>query len=101
MVYQYFVATHFTNFTQKERTMTRFVHTELPASHAGANRLENASALLAKSAATFAQRLRNGLSAWQAAREARAEDSKLWEVAYQDARVMSDLSAAMSRHAAA
>jgi hypothetical protein len=37
--------------------------------------------------------------AWSAARKQRIEDEKLWNVALTDARVMADLSRAMSRDA--
>jgi hypothetical protein len=58
-----------------------------------------ALALLAGPARHFARNLRPGLAAWNAARKAQAEDRKLWELACQDARVMSDISAAMARQA--
>jgi len=41
--------------------------------------------------------LRNTLKTWKADRKAFKEDQKLWNVALQDARVMADLSRAMSR----
>jgi hypothetical protein len=59
-----------------------------------------ALALLSGPARHFARSLRPSLAAWSAARKAQDEDRKLWELACQDARVMSDISAAMSRHAA-
>jgi hypothetical protein len=58
-----------------------------------------ALALLAGPARRFARSLRPGLVAWNAARKAQYEDRKLWELACQDARVMADISAAMSRQA--
>jgi hypothetical protein len=58
-----------------------------------------ALALLAGPARHFARNLRSALAAWNAARKAQADDRKLWELACQDARVMADISAAMSRHA--
>lgn len=59
-----------------------------------------ALALLAAPARRFARSLRPSLSVWNAARRAHAQDRQLWDLACQDARVMSDISAAMSRQAA-
>jgi hypothetical protein len=59
-----------------------------------------ALALLAGPARQLARNVRPALAAWRAARKAQAEDRKLWELACQDARVMSDISAAMARQAA-
>jgi hypothetical protein len=59
-----------------------------------------ALALLATPARHFARSLRPSLAAWSAARKAQADDRKLWELACSDARVMSDISAAMARQAA-
>jgi hypothetical protein len=56
-----------------------------------------ALAMLAGPARRVARGLRPSLAAWSAARKAQAEDRKLWELACQDARVMSDISAAMAR----
>ena len=43
---------------------------------------------------------RKSLAGWSAARKQRAADRKLWDLALTDARVMADLSRAMSREAA-
>ncbi len=59
-----------------------------------------ALAMLAGPARRLARGLHPSLSAWNAARKAHAQDLKLWELACQDARVMSDISAAMSRQSA-
>jgi hypothetical protein len=59
-----------------------------------------ALALLAGPARHFARSPRPSLAAWSAARKAQAEDRKLWELACHDARVMSEISAAMARQAA-
>ena len=56
-----------------------------------------ALALLAMPMRRAAVNLRNGLKAWKESRKAFKEDQKLWNVALQDARVMADLSRAMSR----
>ena len=58
-----------------------------------------ALALFAAPARTAGAALREGLRAWVAERREAAEDRKLWDIALQDARVMADLSRAMSREA--
>jgi hypothetical protein len=96
--------------------MARFVHIEYPTQHGGVTRfagaiesvgnlsLGNAGlSTLAFIGAPFtrsAARVRLGLAAWAARREQRHQDEKLWNVALGDARVMADLSRAMSRDAA-
>jgi hypothetical protein len=59
-----------------------------------------ALALLAAPARNFARKLLPSLAAWRAARKALAADHQMWELAREDARVMSDISAAMARSAA-
>ena len=56
--------------------------------------------LLAAPARRAAASLRAGLKAWAAARRQAAQDEKLWNVALTDARVMADISRAMSADAA-
>lgn len=58
-----------------------------------------ALALFAAPARRAATALRDGLKAWNADRKQVAEDRKLWDIALSDARVMADLSRAMSRDA--
>jgi hypothetical protein len=58
-----------------------------------------ALALLAAPARRAAGSLRAGLKAWSEARRRSEADRLLWEVALTDARVMADLSRAMSRDA--
>jgi hypothetical protein len=53
-------------------------------------------ALFAEPARRAGAALRERLQAWAAARKQAAEDEKLWNVALTDARVMADLSRAMS-----
>lgn len=53
-------------------------------------------ALFAEPARRAGAALRHSLKAWAAARKQAAEDAKLWTVALSDARVMADLSRAMS-----
>ena len=55
-----------------------------------------ALAMWAAPARRAAAALRNGLKTWAAARKQAAEDEKLWNIALTDARVMADLSRAMS-----
>lgn len=59
-----------------------------------------ALALFAEPAAHAGAKLRRALRAWGAARRRAAEDERLWNVALTDARVMADLSRAMSAAAA-
>jgi hypothetical protein len=59
-----------------------------------------ALALLASPARHVARSFRPTLAAWRAARKAQADDRKLWDLAGHDARVMAEISAAMSRQAA-
>ena len=56
-----------------------------------------AMALFAAPARRLAVGLHRTLKTWKADRKAFKEDQKLWNVALQDARVMADLSRAMSR----
>ena len=57
-------------------------------------------ALLATPLRRAATGLRAGLGRWAAARKLAAEDDKLWQLAMTDARVMADLSRAMSADSA-
>ena len=58
-----------------------------------------ALAVFATPALRAAHALRHALAGWKAARQQVAEDDKLWALAVTDARVMADLSRAMSRDA--
>lgn len=88
--------------------MARFVHIEYPAQHGGVTRFSRAletvrgfsfaHGALHALAAIGAPATR-ALSAWAAARKQRAEDEKLWNLALTDARIMADLSRAMSQDA--
>ncbi|MBI5278840.1 MAG: hypothetical protein HY854_20575 [Burkholderiales bacterium] len=53
-------------------------------------------ALFAQPARTAGAAIRSAFRSWSAARKQAAEDDKLWNLALQDARVMADLSRAMS-----
>jgi hypothetical protein len=96
--------------------MARFVHIEYPVSHGGVTRFARGFGVIAgwnvthiiigalaaigspvtRAAATVGGKL----AGWSAAREQRGQDEKLWSIALNDARVMADLSRAMSRDAA-
>jgi hypothetical protein len=96
--------------------MARFVHIEYSTQHGGVNRfargLETASTLslghlalaaLAAVGAPFtraAAAVNARLGGWSERRELRRQDDKLWNIALADARVMADLSRAMSQDAA-
>ena len=58
-----------------------------------------ALALLAAPARRAGAALRDNLKAWASQRKQAAEDRKMWDIALTDARVMADLSRAMSRDA--
>ena len=94
--------------------MARFIHIDYPTQHAGLNR----TAAGAEAAGTLAAQVILGLlafvgtpvtragaavqrtyAAWAAARKQRRDDEKLWALALNDARIMADLSRAMSRDA--
>jgi hypothetical protein len=94
--------------------MARFVNIEYPAqatgtrSFAGAEAIGNlvadvivfALAVVGKPVTSAAAGVKRGLAAWSAARKQRREDEKLWNLALTDARIMADLSRAMSQQAA-
>ena len=88
--------------------MARFVNIEYSAEHDGINRVVNGFKALKSFSVT--RSLLSGLAvlgspvtgayaAWSAARKQRAEDEKLWNLALTDARIMADLSRAMSQDA--
>lgn len=95
--------------------MARFVHIDYSLQHGGVSRVEHAFETIRGFSATRAAvhllavvgypvtagaaRLRAGLAAWREARRQREEDRKLWNLALSDARVMADLSRAMSQQA--
>jgi hypothetical protein len=96
--------------------MARFVHIEIPATHGGVTRMTRGFAALGSFSITVAAlhalavlgspvtraavAARNALAGWSAARKQGAADRQLWDIALSDARVMADLSRAMSREAA-
>lgn len=99
----------------KGKNMTRFVHIDFPAQHGGVARVEQAFETIGNYSATqalvhglavvgapvmrAAAAVRARLAAWGEARRQREEDRKLWNLALSDARVMADLSRAMSQDA--
>jgi len=95
--------------------MASFIRVHYPAQHAGVARMEQAIETIGSFSAThallhglaflgtpftrLAARVRAGLAAWREERKQREEDRKLWNLALTDARVMADLSRAMSQDA--
>ncbi len=92
--------------------MTQFVHVDYPLQHPGIVRVERAveavrafrlsSAVLAalaavgRPAACLADGIGARLAAWQQARREARADARIWNLAQTDARLMADLSRAMS-----
>ena len=88
--------------------MARFVNSELTTQHAGIIRFTRGFEAIGKFNAVHAvlavlaligAPVRRTLARQAAARKQRREDERLWNVALTDARVMADLSRAMSRDA--
>jgi hypothetical protein len=98
--------------------MARFVHVHYPAQHGGVARVEQAMDTLRGQAAgqaldsllhalaqlgapvlRLAAYARTAFASWREAHRQREEDRKLWNLALTDARVMADLSRAMSQDA--
>ena len=96
--------------------MSRFVHVEYPAQHPGLARVErsadtvknfqatqallHALAFVGAPVARLAGHVRTVYAGWAERRRQAEQDRQMWEVALRDARVMADLSRAMSRDAA-
>jgi hypothetical protein len=89
--------------------MARFINIDYPVQHGGVNRVANGLAVLGNlnvvhaalhSLAMIGAPVRSAFARWSVARTQRAADRKLWDLALTDARVMADLSRAMSREAA-
>jgi hypothetical protein len=95
--------------------MARFVHIDYPLQHGGVNRVARGFETLAGFSATQAvlhtlaligspvtrgaTRVGTLLATWKEARRQREQDRKLWNLALNDARIMADLSRAMSEEA--
>lgn len=95
--------------------MARFIQAEYPVQHGGLIRVTRGLEVLASLNVTravlqglailgspvtaAAAKVRAGVASLAAARRQRREDEKLWNIALTDARVMADLSRAMSRDA--
>jgi hypothetical protein len=94
--------------------MARSVQIQVPVQHAGfvrtavgaeavgtasANIILGVLAVIGKPVTAAASGIRRGLAAWSVARKQRVDDEKLWNLALQDARIMADLSRAMSQDA--
>lgn len=95
--------------------MARFIQVEQPVQHNGLERVLRGVEALGSFSATpavlhvlafigspvtrAAGKVRAGVAALAAARRQRIEDDRLWKAAMDDARVMADLSRAMSQEA--
>lgn len=88
--------------------MARFVNIEVSSHHDGIARVTRGFAALGDFSITrgilaglafIGRPVTRGLAAWAAARKQRREDEKLWNLALTDARIMADLSRAMSQDA--
>ncbi len=95
--------------------MARFIQIDYPAQHGGVTRITrglqalgsyhlghtilHALALVGSPVTAVAAKVRAGFAALAAARKQRLADEQLWRIALTDARVMADLSRAMSRDA--
>ena len=95
--------------------MASFIRVHYPAQHGGVARFEQAIKTIGGYSAThallhglavlgtpftrLAARVRAGVVAWREESRQRDEDRKLWNLALTDARVMADLSRAMSKDA--
>jgi 3-mercaptopyruvate sulfurtransferase SseA len=76
--------------------MTSFAYTHYPLQHPGVVRAERGLGGVAALAHSAVAYLRGGLQAWAAARRQAAEDAQYWNAALNDARIMADISCAMS-----
>ena len=88
--------------------MARFVHIDYPTQHEGVTRISRGldavrSFSFTRGAlhalAVVGAPITRALNTWAAARKRRADDEKLWNLALTDARIMADLSRAMSQDA--
>jgi len=88
--------------------MARFVHIDYPAQHGGVTRITRGLEAIrsfhigrgiVQALAVIGSPVTRAFAAWKAARKQRIEDEKLWNVALTDARIMADLSRAMSEDA--
>jgi hypothetical protein len=90
--------------------MARFINIEYPAQHGGVTRMVRGFAALRGIELKLARGVLHGLALLgkpvttalgrlAAARKQRADDEKLWNLALTDARIMADLSRAMSQDA--
>jgi hypothetical protein len=88
--------------------MARFVHIDYPVQHGGVSRVTRGLEALGSfnlvrgalhALAAIGAPITRALNTWAAARKRRADDEKLWNLALTDARIMADLSRAMSQDA--
>jgi hypothetical protein len=76
--------------------MTTYAHVQYHLQHPGVVRAEH----VVGGVQQFARRVANMLKAWATARRQAAEDAHYWQAALNDARIMADISRAMSAAAA-
>lgn len=88
--------------------MARFINIDYPVQHGGVTRVTRGLEALGNFSVTRAvvhglsvlgSPITRGFAALSAARKQRREDEKLWSLALTDARIMADLSRAMSQDA--
>jgi hypothetical protein len=88
--------------------MARFIHIDQPIQHGGVTRVTRGLEALGSFSITRAvvhglavvgSPITRALGAMSSARKQRREDEKLWNLALSDARIMADLSRAMSQEA--
>lgn len=88
--------------------MARFINIDYPAQHGGVIRMARGFRALGQlnlghavlhGLAVLGSPVRKAYGRWVEVRRQRAEDEKLWNLALTDARIMADLSRAMSKDA--
>jgi hypothetical protein len=79
--------------------MTSFAYTHYPLQHPGVVRAERGFGGVATLAHRAVAAVVGAVQAWRAARRQAAEDAQYWEAALNDARIMADISRAMSASA--
>jgi hypothetical protein len=101
-------ATGATSARRERNKMARFVHIDYPVQHGGVTRVTRGLEALRSfnlvrgglhALAVIGAPVTRALTTWAAARKQRADDEKLWNLALTDARIMADLSRAMSQDA--
>ena len=86
-------------YTAREAGFTRNIAGAEAAGTVAAETLIAVLALVGRPVTAGMAAARRGLAAWSLARKQRREDEQLWNLALTDARIMADLSRAMSQDA--